>query len=64
MFKVENELMKEIRGLRKQVSLILRRQELVLRAMIPEVQPTNEEMKIIRARKKFGSEKHLFKALR
>jgi hypothetical protein len=63
MAKIETELMKEMRGLRKEVSLVLRRQDLMLKAIIPEVKPTMGEVKIIKARKEFGSEKDLFKAL-
>jgi len=62
--KMEPDLIKEIRSLRKEVSLILRRQELMLEALIPQAKPTKEEMKIIKKRKEFGSEKELFKALR
>jgi len=64
MRKVETDLMKEMRCLKKDVSLILRRQDLMVRALVPEVQPTKKEMRIIRARKGFASEKELFKALR
>jgi hypothetical protein len=62
--KMEVDLIKEIRSLRKEVSLILKRQELMLETLIPQAKPTKEEMKIIKKRKKFGSEKELFKALR
>jgi hypothetical protein len=62
--KTETDLIKEIRSLRKEVSLLLRRQELMLEALVPQVKPTKDEMKIIRKRKEFGREKELFKALR
>jgi hypothetical protein len=53
-----------VRSLRREVSLILRKQDLMLRALVPEVKPTKEELKIIKKRKEFGTEKELFKALR
>jgi hypothetical protein len=64
MAKLETDLMKEVRSLRREVSLILRKQDLMLRALVPEVKPTKEELKIIKKRKEFGTEKELFKALR
>ncbi len=64
MVRVETDLMKEMKNLRKGVSLILKRQDLMLKTLIPEIKPTKEEIKIVRARKQFGAEKELFKALR
>jgi hypothetical protein len=64
MVRLETELMKEMRSLRRGIFLILRRQDLMLKAFIPEAKPTKEEIKIIAKKKEFGSEKDLFKALR
>jgi len=64
MVNVETKLMKEMRSLRKEMSLVLKRQDLVLRTLVPEVKPTKEEMRIIKTRKQFGTEKDLFKSLR
>lgn len=64
MKRVETDLMKEMKDLRKEVSLILRKQDIIFKAIIPEVRPTKKEMKIIKSRKGFGTEKDLFKALR
>jgi len=64
MEKIETELIKEMKLLRKSVDLMLKRQELLLKVLIPEVRPTKEELKIIKRKKEFGEEKELFEALR
>lgn len=64
MVKIETDLMKEMKSLKKKVSRALMRQDLLLKAFIPEVMPTREELKIMKMKKEFVSEKDLFKALR
>ncbi len=59
MRRIETDLMKEMRGLRKDVSLILRRQDIMVRAMVPEVRPTRNEVRAIKEFERGKSERKL-----
>ena len=57
MTKIEIELMKEIKSLRREISLILRKQDLMLKALVPEIEPSKEEIKIIKSKKEYEIKK-------
>ncbi len=62
--KAETELLKEIRTRKKELNLLSRRQDIIMKALIPEVKPTKEELRIMKSKKKFLSEREWRKALR
>ncbi len=61
--RAETELLKEMRGVKRELSLVLKKQDMILGAMIPEAEPTKREIGIINSKKKFVGEKFWRRAL-
>lgn len=62
--RTETDLLKELRSMRRELSLLSRKQDIILKAMIPEVEPTSAEMRMIKSRKRFVGERVWRKAFR